>query len=78
MIINKVLDEIFSRWSNIAVLRALNRYGTGNSGREVARAAHISPKNCFIALNDLEDIGIVKKTEVEGTTCFRLTGSIFW
>jgi predicted nucleotidyltransferase len=61
MVVNKVLDEIFSRWSNVAVLRALNKYAIGISGREVARAAGIAVKNCFTALNDLEDIGIVKR-----------------
>lgn len=61
MIINRVLDEIFSRWSNVAVLRALNKYAVGISGREVARVGGISVKNCFTALNDLEDIGIVHR-----------------
>jgi predicted nucleotidyltransferase len=61
MVVNKVLDEIFSRWSNVAVLRALNKYAVGISGREVARVAGITVKNCFIALNDLEDIGIVTR-----------------
>ena len=64
MVINKVLDEIFSRYSNISVLRALNKYGVGISGREVARSAGITVKNCFNALNDLEDIGII--TRVRG------------
>lgn len=64
MVVNRVLDEIFSRWSNVAVLRALNKYAIGISGREVARIAGISAKNCFIALNDLEDLGIV--TRVRG------------
>lgn len=61
MIINRVLDEVFTRWSNVAVLRALNKYVIGISGREVARAAGITVKNCFTALNDLENIGIVKR-----------------
>ena len=61
MIINRVLDEVFSRWSNVAVLRALNKYVIGISGRAVAPAAGSTAKNCFTALNDLEDIGIVKR-----------------
>lgn len=64
MVVNRVLDEIFSRWSKVAVLRALNKYAIGISGREVARVAGITAKNCFIALNDLEDLGIV--TRVRG------------
>jgi len=59
MIVNKVMDEVFSRWSNIAVLRALNKYGIGISGREVARVAGITNKNCFTALVDFENLGIV-------------------
>jgi predicted nucleotidyltransferase len=64
MVVNNILDEIFSRWSNVAVLRALNRYAVGISGREVAREAGIAVKNCFAALDDLENIGIV--TRVRG------------
>lgn len=61
MIINNILDEIFSRWSNVAVLRALNKYAVGISGREVARESGIAVKNCFAALDDLENIGIVTR-----------------
>ncbi|MBI5729622.1 MAG: nucleotidyltransferase domain-containing protein [Ignavibacteriales bacterium] len=61
MIINKVLDEVFSRWSNLTVLRALNKYGIGISGREVARVAGITVKNGFTALTDLENLGIVNR-----------------
>jgi predicted nucleotidyltransferase len=61
MVVNKVLDEVFTRWSNIAVLRALKKYGVGISGREVARVAGITVKNCFNALTDLEDLGIVER-----------------
>ncbi|MFA5804363.1 MAG: nucleotidyltransferase domain-containing protein [Melioribacteraceae bacterium] len=61
MVINKVLDEVFSRWSNLAVLRALNKYGIGISGREVARIAGITVKNCFNALTDFENLGIVNR-----------------
>lgn len=64
MVVNNTLDELFSRWSNIAVLRALNKYAVGISGREVARAAGITAKNCFTALDDLENTGIV--TRVRG------------
>ena len=61
MVVNNILDEIFSRWSNVAVLRALNKYAVGISGREVAREAGIAVKNCFAALDDLENIGIVTR-----------------
>lgn len=59
MIVNNILDEIFSRWSNVAVMRALNKFAVGISGREVAREAGIAVKICFAALDDLENIEIV-------------------
>lgn len=59
MLVNRVLDEVFSRWSNVAVLRALNKRAVGLSGREVARIAGITNKNCFTALVDFENLGIV-------------------
>ena len=77
MIVNKVLDEIFSRWSNVAVLRALNKYAIGISGREVARAAGITVKNCFTALNDLEAIGIVKRVRGGRDHLFSLNRQLF-
>jgi predicted nucleotidyltransferase len=61
MIIHNILDGIFSRWSNLAVLRALNKYAVGITGREVSRAAGLSIKNCFNALNDLENLGIISR-----------------
>jgi len=61
MVIYKALDEVFFRWSNLAVLRALEKYAIGISGREVARVAGITAKNCFIALTDFENIGIVNR-----------------
>lgn len=59
MIINNVLNTLFSTWSNIAIMRALENYAVGISGREVARIAGITPKNCLITLSFLEDMGIV-------------------
>lgn len=59
MIINNVLNTLFSTWSNIAVMRALENYAVGISGREVARLAGLTPKNCLITLSLLEELGIV-------------------
>lgn len=61
MVIHKALDEVFFRWSNLAVLRALEKYAIGISGREVARVAGITVKNCFTALTDFENIKIVNR-----------------
>lgn len=59
MIVNNVFDELFSTWSYIAVIRALENYKIGISGREVARLANLTPKNCLITLSALENMGIV-------------------
>lgn len=64
MIINNVLNEIFSKRSNVSVLRILNKHLTGITGREVARLAGLSPKNCLISLTDLENLGVI--TRVRG------------
>jgi predicted nucleotidyltransferase len=61
MVINKVMDEVFSTWSNVAVFRVLNKYVIGISGREVARHVGISPKNCLITLSALENLGLVNR-----------------
>lgn len=64
MIIHKILDEVFSTWSNIAVFRVLRKHTIGISGREVARLAGLSAKNCLITLSMLENYGMV--TRVRG------------
>lgn len=61
MVIHKILDEVFSTWSNVAVLRVLNHHVIGLSGREVSRLAGMSPKNCIITLTGLENLGIVNR-----------------
>lgn len=59
MVINRVLDEIFRTWSNVAVLRALLDTNTGFSGNEVARVAGMNPRSAFKALTFLEELGLV-------------------
>jgi len=61
MVINKVLDEVFSTWSNVAVMRALKNYAVGVSGREVARVAGMSAKSCLNSLTSLENLGVVNR-----------------
>lgn len=61
MVIHKVLDEVFSTWSNVAVLRVLNHHALGLSGREVSRLAGMSPKNCMITLTGLENLGLANR-----------------
>ena len=61
MIINKVLDEVFSGRSNIMVMRALKNSQTGLTGREICRNAGISPKAGLKALSYLEELGLVNR-----------------
>ena len=61
MIINKVFDEIFSTWSNVAVLRVLSKYIVGISGREIARLSGMSAKNSLRTLTTLENLGLVDR-----------------
>lgn len=61
MIINKILDEVFSTWSNIAVLRVLKKVKIGLSGREIAKQAGMSPPSCLAALSTLESLNIVSR-----------------
>ena len=61
MIINKILDEVFSIWSNIAVLRVLNKVKIGLSGREIAKQSGMSAPSCLKALSSLENLNIVTR-----------------
>jgi predicted nucleotidyltransferase len=59
--ITKILNEVLSSRSNIAVLRALKNYAVGISGREIARITGFSPRTSLKTLTSLENIGIVKR-----------------
>ncbi len=59
MIFYRVLDQVLSGSSQIAVLRAMQDSKIGLSGREIARLAGISPKTCLQALTNLENLSIV-------------------
>lgn len=61
MIINKVLDQVFSRGTSITVLRALRNYASGISGREVARITGLAPKNSINTLTHLENLGLINR-----------------
>ncbi len=61
MLINNVLDSVFSNKSNLKVLRVLNGLDVGISGRETSRLAKISLRSAQIALKDLESLHIVNK-----------------
>ena len=61
MLLNRVFDEVFRTWSNIAVMRALLDTTTGFSGNETARSAGMHPRSAFKALTLLESLGIVNR-----------------
>ncbi len=61
MLLNRVFDEVFRTWSNIAVMRALLDTTNGFSGNEVARVAGMHPRSAFKALTLLESLGIVNR-----------------
>ena len=62
MVINNILQHIFSTPSNVAILRALNQRVVGVSGREVARISNLSTRAAQISLAQLEALGLIKRT----------------
>ncbi len=61
MVFHNVLDQVFSTWSHIAVLRVLQDAAKGLTGREIARLAKMSHRSCLKALTTLEDLSIVER-----------------
>jgi len=61
MVVYRVLDEVFSTWSNIAVMRALRFSQDGMTGRAIAKAAGMSPRAGHAALTHLEGLGLIKR-----------------
>ncbi len=62
MIFYRVFNRIFSTYSNIAVLRALQHNIKGLSGREVSRNAGITARSALNALTNLESLKLVNRT----------------
>jgi predicted nucleotidyltransferase len=61
MIVNRVFDEVFRTWSNVAVMRALLDTNNGFTGNEVARKSEMHPRSALKALTLLEGLGIVNR-----------------
>ena len=61
MVINNILDYIFTNASNLAVLRVLNQRIVGISGRETARLAGVSLRSAQISLANLVNLKIIKR-----------------
>jgi predicted nucleotidyltransferase len=62
MIINYILQHIFSSPSNIPVLRTLNSRVVGITGREIARISKLSNRTAQSVLANLESLGLVNRT----------------
>lgn len=62
MIINNLLQHIFSAQSNVIVLRTLNSRVVGISGRETARISKLSIRTVQNTLAHLESLGLVNRT----------------
>jgi hypothetical protein len=56
-----ILDEVFSTWSHVAVLRIFMDASHPLSGREIARLSHMNHRSCLHALTRLERIGFVNR-----------------
>ena len=61
MRIDHILDEVFSTWSHIAILRIFMDASHPLSGREIARLSHMNHRSCLHALTRLEHIGFVHR-----------------
>jgi predicted nucleotidyltransferase len=63
MVINKILDYVFSAQSNIKILRVLNDRNAGVSGREAARLTGLSLRAVQKTLVNLSKTGLLKIAE---------------
>jgi predicted nucleotidyltransferase len=61
MVINKILNELFSARSNVVVIRAMKNSLVGLTGREISRLSGLSPKTCLETLTNLENLGVVNR-----------------
>ncbi len=61
MIVNRPLNEIFSTYSNIAVIRELRDTTNGLTGREIAKRAGLSAPSAIKALSHMESLKIVNR-----------------
>ncbi len=61
MIIHNTLNEIFSTYSNIAVMRELRYTTNGFTGREIAKRAGLSAPAAISALTHLEAVKIINR-----------------
>ena len=61
MVFYRVWDRVFSTWSHVAVLRALQDSAHGSTGREIARLSGMNHRSCLQALTELEELSLVRR-----------------
>ena len=61
MVFHRVWDQVFSTWSHIAVLRALQDSAHGSTGREIARLSGMNHRSSLKALTELEELSVVRR-----------------
>lgn len=61
MVVHKPLNEIFSTYSNIVVIRELRHTRNGFSGREIAKRGGLSAPAAINALTHLESLKIINR-----------------
>tara|TARA_A100001015_G_scaffold26392_1_gene29598 strand:+ start:3460 stop:4044 length:585 start_codon:yes stop_codon:yes gene_type:complete len=78
MIITNFLSDIFSG-KKIQIMRFFSDYSNGQfTGREVAKQLTLNNKTCHIILNELCEIGLLKKSIVGKAHLFNYCSSYYW
>jgi predicted nucleotidyltransferase len=61
MVLHRVWDRVFSTWSHVAVVRALQDSAHGSTGREIARLSGMNHRSCLQALTELEELSLIHR-----------------
>jgi len=78
MLITNFLSDIFSE-KRIRIMRFFSDYSNGQfTGREVAKQLKLNNKTCLIILNELVEVGLLKKDIVGNAHVFKYWPSFYW
>lgn len=78
MLITNFLSDIFSE-KRIRIMRFFSDYSNGQfTGREVAKRLKLNNKTCLITLNELVEVGLLKKDIVGNAHVFKYRPSFYW
>jgi predicted nucleotidyltransferase len=69
MVVNRIIEHLFTSPAIVAVLRELDLRRVGISGREIARSSNLTHRSALKALENLEALKIVNK-QIAGKTYF--------